>query len=79
LEIQEGVFDASPEEISQSYDSSLPNHTQDLRVICSRVVEAGEVSEGQKQKIRELLLAENPALTPENLDDLEKIVLGSAL
>jgi len=71
LGIGEGNFDIVPEDYSQEYDASFPNHTQDMRKICAQVAEAGDVSESQKQ--------ENPAITSEQLDALTKIVLGSAL
>ena len=79
LGISEGSFDILPEDFSQQYDASLPNHTHDMRKICAQVAEAGEVSESQKQQIRQYLQAENPAITSRQLDDLMKIVLGSAL
>ena len=79
LNIQEGNFDLTPEELSQKYDASLPNQTLDMREICVQIADSGAASDGQKQKIRQCLKQENPELTPEHLDALLKIVLGSAL
>ena len=79
LGIGEGNFDEAPEAYSQQVDASLPNPTQDMRKICARVAEVGEVSESQKEEIQRFLRAENSAITSEQLEALTKIVLGSAL
>jgi len=79
LGIGEGNYDIDPQEYSQKHDSSLPNHTQDMRKICAQVAEVGDVSESQKQEIRCYLEEENPGITSAQLDALVQIVLGSAL
>ncbi len=79
LAIRRGQFDQMPEDFIQQYDASLPNHTQDMRQICSQVAQAGEAGESQKQQIQSYLKEENPDITPEQLEALLKIVLGSAL
>ncbi len=79
LGIRKGQFDLTPEEFAQRYDPSLPNHTQELREICRQVAEAGTASDGQREQIRRYLKQENPDISPEQLEALLKIVVGSAL